>query len=155
MSVTRRGHHVAGALLALGTAFVLAGCATDDPVAPPSTSSAVAQPTNPESPFETRDGVAWLSAACGSPSVGDASPNSWLPGADPVALCITPPGRDGVLVGVYEDPAAATSDVGTIGVEHGYATRTDDRGRTWVFVAVESRESAPLASLERFGFELS
>jgi len=72
-----------------------------------------------------------------------------------VALCITPPGRDGVLVGVYEDPAAAASDVGTIGVEHGYATRTDDHGRTWVFVAVESPESAPLASLERFGFELS
>lgn len=155
MSVTRRGHHVAKALLALGTALVLGGCATDEPVVPPSTSSAVAQPTEPESPFETRDGVAWLTAACGSPSVGDASPNSWLPGADPVALCITPPGRDGVLVGVYEDPAAAASDVGTIGVEHGYATRTDDHGRTWVFVAVESPESAPLASLERFGFELS
>ncbi|MCV7046784.1 hypothetical protein H7J08_19245 [Mycobacterium frederiksbergense] len=149
MSVTWRGVEL------LGVVSVLAGCATDDPVAPPSTSSAVAEPTKSQSPFQTRDGVAWLSAACGSPSVGDASPNSWLPGADPVALCITPPGRDGVLVGVYEDPAAAASDVGTIGVEHGYATRTDDHGRTWVFVAVESPGSAPLASLERFGFELS
>lgn len=156
MSIMRWGNHVAGALLVLTTAFVLAGCATDEPsTAPASTSSAVAEPTQPESPFQTRDGVAWLTAACGSPAVGDASPNSWLPGADPVALCITPPGRDGVLVGVYEDPAVAANDIGTIGLQHGYATRTDASGRTWVFVVVESPDSAQLVPLERFGFELS
>lgn len=71
-----------------------------------------------------------------------------------MALCITPPGRDGVLVGVYEDTAAAANDIRTIGLQHGYATRTDDHGRTWVFVA-EGSDSAPLAPLQRFGFELS
>jgi len=157
MSVRRRrGRLVAGALVAVSAAFVLGGCATDEPSTAPSSSSvAVAEPPESGSPFQTRDGVAWLTAACGSPTVGDASPNSWLPGAVPVALCVTPPGRDGVLVGVYEDPGAAARDMGTIGLEHGYATRTDDRGRTWVFVAVESPDSAPLSALEQFGFELS
>jgi hypothetical protein len=155
MSVTRRGHHVAGALLTLSTVFVLAGCATDELVVPPSTSSAVAQPFEPESPFETRDGVAWLTAACGSPSVGDASPNSWLPGAAPVAMCFTPPGREGVLVGVYDDSDVAATDMAGIEGQHGYASRVDDHGRTWVFVVAEGSDSAPLAPLQRFGFELS
>lgn len=156
MSVTWRGRSLVALLLAAGTASVLAGCATGEPtVATPSTSSAVAEAVEPESPFQTRDGVAWLTAACGSPSVGDASPNSWLPGAAPVALCITPPGRDGVLVGVYEDPVAAATDMGTIRAQHGYASRVDDNGRTWVFVVAEGSDSAPLAPLERFGFQLS
>ncbi len=155
MSITWRGHSVIGILVSVGTASVLVGCATGEPNAvPSSTSSAVAEATEPESPFQTRDGVAWLTAACGGPSVGDASPNSWLPGAAPVAMCFTPPGRDGVLVGVYGDPAAAATDMGNIEAQHGYATRVADNGRTWVFV-VEGPNPAPLTPLERFDFALS
>lgn len=155
MSITWRGHSVVGVLVAVSTASVLAGCAAGEPnIVPSSTSSAVAEATESESPFQSRDGVAWLTAACGGPSVGDASPNSWLPGAAPVAMCFTPPGRDGVLVGVYEDPAAAATDMGDIEAQHGYATRVDDNGRTWVFV-VEGPNPAPLKPLERFDFELS
>lgn len=99
--------------------------------------------------------MAWLTAACGGPSIGDASPNSWLPRAAPVVLCVTPPGRDGVLVGVYEDPGVAATDMDNIRAEHGYATRVDDTGRTWVFVIAEGSDSEPLAPLQRFGFELS
>src|SRR6478735_3797173 len=124
MSVTWWGRGPAAFPVAVGFVSVLAGCGTDQPaVAPSSTSSAVAEAAMPESPFQTRDGVAWLTAACGGPTVGDASPNSWLPGAAPVALCITPPGRDGVLVGVYDDSAVAAADMAMIKAQHGYATR--------------------------------
>jgi hypothetical protein len=72
-----------------------------------------------------------------------------------VVLCVTSPGRDGVLVGVYEDPGVAATDMDNIRAEHGYATRVDDTGRTWVFVIAEGSDSEPLAPLQRFGFELS
>lgn len=72
-----------------------------------------------------------------------------------MALCITPPGRAGVLVGVYDDSAVAAADMAEIKAQHGYATRVDDNGRTWVFVVAEGSDSAPLAPLQRFGFELS
>ncbi|MDZ7883104.1 MAG: hypothetical protein U5N53_09395, partial [Mycobacterium sp.] len=75
-------------------------------------------------------------------------------GAAPVAMCFTPPGREGVLVGVYDDAATARTDMDRVGAEHGYATRVDDSGRTWVFV-VEGPNPASLEPLERFGFALS
>jgi hypothetical protein len=81
----------------------------------------------------------------------DASPNSWLPGASNVALCVTPVGRPPVLVGVYDDPSVSASDVTKIQGQHGYATRKDGDGRTWVFV-VEGVDPAPLKPLERYGF---
>ncbi|MDF2824612.1 MAG: hypothetical protein K0R68_2020 [Mycobacterium sp.] len=56
---------------------------------------------------------------------------------------------------VYEDPRVAATDMDNIREEHGYATRVDDTGRTWVFVIAEGSDSAPLAPLQRFGFELS
>lgn len=72
-----------------------------------------------------------------------------------MVLCVPPPGRDAVLVGVYEDAGVAATDMDNIRAEHGYATRVDDTGRTWVFVIAEGSDSEPLAPLQRFGFELS
>lgn len=137
----------------LGALLALSGCSTEEPDDPSQASAppaaAVAVP-----PLETSYGLAWLTAACGGPSVGDASPNSWLPGAKPVVLCVTPPGRVGVLVGVYDDAATAAADMDTIGREHGYANRVDDAGRTWVFVA-DAPDPGPLTPLEQFDFVLS
>ena len=81
----------------------------------------------------------------------DASPNSWLPSASPVALCVTPAGRAPVLVGVYDDPSRSAADVTKMQGQHGYATRQDGEGRMWVFV-VEGVDSTPLKPLERYGF---
>jgi hypothetical protein len=67
---------------------------------------------------------------------------------------MTPIDRPGVLVGVYDDPSTGAEDLARIEEQHGYATRRDDQGRTWIFV-VESRDPAPLKPLERFGFTIS
>ena len=81
----------------------------------------------------------------------DASPNSWLPSASQVALCVTPAVVRLVLVGVYDDPSRSAADVTKMHGEHGYATRQDGDGRTWVFV-VEGLDPTPLKPLERYGF---
>lgn len=134
--------------------MALVACARPAPMAPQPTAvtSSESQKTTP--PFETSDGFAWITAACGSPSVVDASPNSWLPGATNVALCITPPGRAPVLVGVYDDASVSAADVAKIQGQRGHATRLDGDGRTWVFV-VEGVDPAPLKPLERYGFVVS
>lgn len=120
------------------------GCAATEPSTRPSSSSAsaaasVSQTVELEAPLESGDALVWLSAACGSPSVVDAAPNTWLPRASPVALYITPAGQDGVLVGVYEQAAATAADLGKLQGQRGYATRVDGDGRTWVFVASSRR----------------
>lgn len=135
------------------------GCAATEPNTRSSSVSAsaaasVSQTVEVDAPLESGDALVWLTAACGSPSVVDAAPNTWLPGASPVALCITPAGRDGVLVGVYEQAAAARSDLAKLQGQRGYATRVDGDGRTWVFV-VESSSSAALRGLVRYQFNLS
>jgi hypothetical protein len=139
------------ALAMIGTALV--ACARPAPTAPQPTAVTTSESQKPTPPFETSDGFAWITAACGSPSVVDASPNSWLPGASNVALCITPPGRAPVLVGVYDDPSVSAADVTKMQGQHGYATRQDGDGRTWIFV-VEGVDPAPLTPLERYGFVL-
>lgn len=84
----------------------------------------------------------------------DASPNSWLPQASNVALCMTPPGQPSVLVGVYDDPSESAEDLTKTQGQHGYATRQDGQGRTWIFV-VEGTDPSPLQPLERYGFALA
>lgn len=81
----------------------------------------------------------------------DASPNSWLPGASNVALCMTPVGRPPVLVGVYEDRSVGATDMTKIRGQHAYATRQDGDDRTWVFV-LEGTDPGPLKPLEHYGF---
>ena len=149
---SRRARTAASGTIALVALAIictaLVACARPAPQPTGATSNESHKPTRP---FETSDGFAWLTAACGSPSVMDASPNSWLPGATNVALCMTPVGRPPVLVGVYNDQKASTADMRKIHGQRGYATRQDGDGRTWVFV-VEGPDPAPLKPLERYGF---
>jgi hypothetical protein len=140
------------ALGIIGTA--LASCGLSAPTASPPKAVTSSESAKPTAPFETADGFAWLTAACGSPSVMDASPNSWLPGASNVALCVTPLDRPPVLVGVYDDPSLSATDITKIRGQRGYATRKDDAGRTWIFV-LEGVDPAPLKPLERYGFVIS
>jgi hypothetical protein len=104
-------------------------------------------------PFESQDALAWLTAACGSPSAMNAAPNGWMPSTQNVQLCFTPIDRPGVLVGVYEDAAASAADLEGIDGQRGYATRQDNEGRMWVFM-VDSADPATLKPLERYGFVL-
>jgi hypothetical protein len=138
------------AFAVMGTA--LASCSGEETAASTTpTSSSSTQSQEPTAPFQTSDGFAWLTAACGSPSVVDASPNSWLPKASNVVLCMTPPGQPAVLVGVYDNPSASAEDLAKAQGQHGYATRQDGEGRTWIFV-VEGTDPSPLRPLERYGF---
>jgi hypothetical protein len=152
---SRRARTAASGTIALVALAIictaLVACARPAPTTPQPTGATSNESHKPTRPFETSDGFAWLTAACGSPSVMDASPNSWLPGATNVALCMTPVGRPPVLVGVYDDQKTSTADMRKIHGQRGYATRQDGDGRTWVFV-VEGPDPAPLKPLERYGF---
>jgi len=131
---------------------VVTSCSSPQTAAPPSPTVTESRMSTP--PFETQDAFTWLTAACGSPSVMDASPNSWLPEAQEVRLCLTAIDRPGVLVGVYDNPAVSAEDLKKIDGQRGHASRQDTDGRTWVFV-VEAPDPTPLKPLERYGFILS
>lgn len=75
----------------------------------------------------------------------EASPNSWLPGAEDVRLCLTSVDRPGVLVGVYDDPPPRVADRRNTEGQHGYApggTLKDECGCSL------SSDPAPLRSLD-------
>jgi len=135
-------------VIAVSLGVALTSCSsresTETPPPPAVTTSSVP-------PFETQDAFAWLTAACGSPSLMNAEPNRWLPEAQDVRLCFTPIDRPGVLVGVYDDPAVGAADLKKLEGQRAYATRQDAEGRTWAFVG-ESTDPAPLRPLERYGF---
>jgi hypothetical protein len=104
-------------------------------------------------PFESQEAFAWIIAACGGPSLVNGAPNSLLPRASDVKLCITPPGRAGVLVGIYDDQSVSADDAAAMRGPHRYATRQDSEGRTWIFV-VEGTDAAPLQTLEHYDFSV-
>ena len=114
-------------------------------------STAPTQSAKPIPPFETSDGLAWIVAACGGPALVNGAPNSLLPRALDVKLCMTPLGRPPVLVGVYADAPVSAEDAAKMRGPHQYATRQDQEDRTWIFV-VEGTEPGPLRELERYGF---
>ena len=151
MAAARPPHPCIAGALAVSVCVALVSCSSQETQESQPTSSSPAITTSSVPAFETQDAFAWLTAACGSPSVMDARPNSWLPEAQDVRLCLTAIDRPGVLVGVYDDPAASASDLKKIEGLRGYASRRDAEGRTWVFV-VEGRDPAPLKPLERYGF---
>ncbi|WP_157890520.1 hypothetical protein [Mycolicibacterium goodii] len=104
-------------------------------------------------PFETADGFAWISAACGNPSLLENNgPNSLLPHAPDWGICGMPTSAP-VLVGVYADRGASEADLAVIRATHRYASKIDNDGRTWVFV-VEGVDASPLEPLARYGFHV-
>jgi len=138
-------------VLLFGIATAVASCSQEatTPSQPTTAMPSTSRQATP--PFESQEGFAWIVAACGGPSLVNGAPNSLLPRASDVRLCITPPGRAGVLVGIYDDPSVSADDAAMMQGPHRYAIRQDSEGRTWIFV-VEGTDAAPLQALERYDF---
>ena len=143
---------VAFVLLA-GVAATLVSCSQQAPSSTPLETSQSTESSQAQPPFESAEVFAWIVAACGGPGMVNGAPNSLLPRASDVRLCITPPGRAPVLVGVYDDSSASAQDAAKLQSTHTYASRADDAGRTWIFV-VEGTDAVPLRALERYDFTL-
>lgn len=117
------------------------------------TMTADSTPAVAQRPFDSPDGFAWISAACGNPSlIENSGPNSLLPRVSDWAICGAPTSAP-VLVGVYADHGASDADLATIRPTHRYASKVDNDGRTWVFV-IEGVDALPLEPLTRYGFDV-
>lgn len=140
-------------VLLFGIATAVASCSQEASTSSQPTTAMPSASRQATPPFESQDGFAWIVAACGGPSLVNGAPNSLLPRASDVRLCITPPGRPGVLVGIYKDPSVSAEDAAAMQGPHRYAVRQDSDGQTWIFV-VEGTDAAPLQTLERYGFSV-
>lgn len=115
-------------------------------------------------PFQTSHGLAWVTAACGTPmpldeeAVAQAGGGDWpsnlVPRAADWAICLTPPPAPPVVVSVYNNRSALNEDLASKGEAHHYAIRTDDSGQTWLFL-VEGADASSLVALERYGFDVN
>lgn len=141
------------AVVALSITAVVVSCAQQVTTPPRASTSSPSEIRQVAPPFESMEGFAWIVAACGGPTMVDGAPNSLLPRASDVRVCVTPPGRAPVLVGVYDAPSVSAEDAAKMEGPHRYATREDPEGRWWIFV-VEGMDAAPLKGLERHGFSV-
>lgn len=136
------------AILLGGAAAYLANSRSDTSA----TSSATTTTTPiPGSPLKTPRGLAYIAAACGGAVTLQRLPESPLPRADDYAVCVAPTSGAAIAIGVYDDRAALDEDVADFGQAHRFVTHTDDDGAFWLAL-IEGDSAAPLAPLQRYGF---
>ncbi|MBI3226824.1 MAG: hypothetical protein HYZ39_17400 [Mycolicibacterium cosmeticum] len=104
-------------------------------------------------PFQSAQGITWITAACGSPTLlDDKGSNTLLPRSTDWGICMGTPGAPPVLAGVYEHNSILSDDLAAMNSRYHHAVRTDGTGLSWIFVT--EGDVATLAGLNRYGFRI-
>ncbi|MCV7253960.1 hypothetical protein H7J86_17515 [Mycobacterium hackensackense] len=107
----------------------------------------------PSPPFQSAQGITWITAACGSPTMlDDNRANTLLPQSTDWGICMGTPGALPVLAGVYDQSSKLKDDLAALSPHYHHAVRTDDTGMSWIFVT--EGDASTLAGLDRYGFRI-